>query len=603
MAKIANSRVRLCRSGVPAPRSPLRLSPLPALSGFHFGGCYIVETMNDRELLQRYTADRCETAFAELVSRYVDLVYSAALRQVGGDAALAQDVTQNVFIDLARKASSLSRRTLLSGWLYTSARYAASNLVRAEQRRRAREEEANTMHEPPTDATPEPAWEQLRPVLDAAMHELTEPDRNAVLLRYFEGRQLADVGARLGLTEDAARKRIGRALDKLRELLAKRGLTSTSTALVTILSSQAVTAAPAGLAVNIVSVALSSSASGAGTGLTLFKIMTMTKLKLSLIGALVVAGAATPLVLQQHAQRKLADENQALRQQSDVLASRLAPLLAENRRLSNLVAQAETLPSPQNERSNELLRLRAEVARLRSEARDPSKTVNPNGPNDPAIEATASQLAGRATRLKQRLEQMPNLKIPELQFLKEKDWLDAVSNLKQLDTEEDFRNALNNLRRNAKSEFGVKLQKSLRQFTKANGGVLPSELSQLQPYFDPPVDAALLSRYQLLQTGRLADLDHDQRLVAEVAPPVDDEYDSRFEFGLNGTDSHSVNKMQEAMETAATAYANANNGLLPRDATQVAPYLQQPIDPVRVQKFLSSIPPEVTTLDQIKTHR
>src|SRR5215510_14640338 len=117
------------------------------LSGLGFRRVLLYGQMNDHELLQRYSESRCEGSFTELVKRYVDLVYSAALRQVGGDAHLAHDVTQSVFIDLARKAGSLSGRTVLAGWLYTSAHYAAAKVVRTEQRRRAREQEANSMRE------------------------------------------------------------------------------------------------------------------------------------------------------------------------------------------------------------------------------------------------------------------------------------------------------------------------------------------------------------------------------------------------------------------------------------------------------------------------
>src|SRR5262252_4072415 len=177
--------------------------------------------MKDSELLQRYADEGCEAAFTELVKRYVDLVYSAAMRQVSGNADLAQDVTQTVFIELARKAKSLSSHTLLTGWLYTGTRYAAARHVRAEQRRHTREQEASTMQQLDSHSEPEPQWDELRPVLDEAMHELGERERNAVLLRYFEGRQLADVGAHLGLSEDAARMRVARALEKLRRLLAK----------------------------------------------------------------------------------------------------------------------------------------------------------------------------------------------------------------------------------------------------------------------------------------------------------------------------------------------------------------------------------------------
>ena len=554
--------------------------------------------MNDHELLQRYAASRCEAAFTELVKRYVDLVHSAALRQVGGDAHLAQDVTQAVFIDLARKAASLPGSAVLAGWLYTGTCYAAAKAVRSEQRWRLREQEANRMQESLSESALEPEWDQLRPALDAVMHELNEQDRDAVLFRYFEGRQLAEVGAKLGLSEDAARKRVGRAMDKLRELLAKRGVTSSATALVALLSGHAVTAAPVGMAVNIAGAALASAATGTGTGLTLLKIMTMTKLKLGIISALIVTGAAAPLILQHQTTLQLRRENQSLRQQGDQMAERLAPLAAENTRLSNLLAQTDQ--SVATERSSELLRLRAEVTRLRADAPEAGRTstASANNPDDASILATAQTLAARAAQLKQRLGQMPDKKIPELQFLSEKDWLDAVGN--PMETDADVREALRKLRESAKINFGSKMQQALRQFVDANAGALPTDLSQLQSYFATPVDPALLARYQLTQTGNLSDFGKDQRLIAETAPPVDDEYDSRFEFGLGGRDSHSVNKTKDALEAAATAYANANNGLLPRDPSQVVPYLQQAIDPARVQKFLAQIPTAITTLEQIK---
>lgn len=143
------------------------------------------------------------------------------------------------------------------------------------------------------------------------------------------------------------------------------------------------------------------------------------------------------------------------------------------------------------------------------------------------------------------------------------------------------------------------MQKALRQYLDANGGTLPSNLSS-SGYFDAPVDPTLLARYQLLKTGNLSDFGKDQRLIAEIAAPVDDEYDSRFEFGLGGRDSHSVSKTEDALEAAAVAYASANNGLLPKNPAQLTAYLQQAIDLDRVQKFLAQIPPGITTLDQVK---
>src|ERR1035437_9458358 len=173
------------------------------------GGCYSgVMNSNDIELLRRYVFERSEAAFADLVRQHIALVYSAALRQTNGDAPLAEDITQVVFTDLARKAARLTRHTSLAGWLYTSTRYAAVSLLRAEQRRNAREQEAHAMNQLLQSAGIDPAWEQLRPVLDEAMHDLKADDREAVLLRYFEHLPLAAVGTRLGVTENTARMRV-----------------------------------------------------------------------------------------------------------------------------------------------------------------------------------------------------------------------------------------------------------------------------------------------------------------------------------------------------------------------------------------------------------
>ena len=291
------------------------------LCDFPFGGCYKLNMTPDSELLRRYAGTHSEAAFTELVRRHVNLVYSAALRQVNGDAHLAQDVAQTVFTDLARKAASLSRRATLTGWLYTSAHFAAAKIARTENRRRDREEKF--MREPIHEPAPEPDWEKLRPVLDQAMHELKEPDRDVILLRYFENRPFAEIGGQLGLNENTARMRVERALEKLRDILTKRGVTTAAT-LASVISANAVQLAPAGLAATLASASLA----GAGTGTTfiLLKLMTATKLKLGL-GALVIAGAATALVVQHQAQIKLRAENESLQQQ-------MARLQTENERLS-----------------------------------------------------------------------------------------------------------------------------------------------------------------------------------------------------------------------------------------------------------------------------
>ena len=179
--------------------------------------------LDDAALLRRYAAEHSEEAFAELVRRHVGLVYACALRQVGGDAHLAQDVAQLTFTALARKAGALAERPVLGGWLWRTTQFAARDVVRTERRRRAREQEAHAMQESASDAGTPVEWEKLSPVLDAALGDLREADRDAVWLRFFEGRSFAEVGARLRLTENAARMRVERALGRLHGALARRG--------------------------------------------------------------------------------------------------------------------------------------------------------------------------------------------------------------------------------------------------------------------------------------------------------------------------------------------------------------------------------------------
>jgi RNA polymerase sigma factor (sigma-70 family) len=306
----------------------------------------------DVELLRNYARTKSEEAFAELVRRHVNLVYSTALRQVGGDAHLAQDVAQTVFTDLARKAASLCRRESLTGWLYTSAHFAAANIVRGEHRRRDREEQF--MREPIHETATAADWEKLRPTLDSVMHELKESDREAVLLRYFENRPFTEVGAKLSVNENTARMRVERALEKLRSLLAKRGIT-TGAALASVISANAVQTAPASLAGSLATGALSSAGTGA---FTLFQTMNMSKLKLGL-GTLATASVVGALVVQLHSERSMRVENESL-------SGQITQLKADNTELSNQIAANASSLVAQKDEADELLKLRAEVTQLRA---------------------------------------------------------------------------------------------------------------------------------------------------------------------------------------------------------------------------------------------
>jgi RNA polymerase sigma factor (sigma-70 family) len=200
----------------------------------------------DSTLLDRYAREGAQDAFASLVARHVDFVFSVALRRTGGDAALAHDVSQQVFLALARRASTLARHPVLLGWLHTCTCQRASDLVRAEARRRSRETVAAT--DPALATEPATPWETLVPEIDDALATLGEADRQAILLRYFAGHAYADIGQTLGLAENTARMRTERALEKLRRALARRSITSTASALGLALGTNAITAAPASVA-------------------------------------------------------------------------------------------------------------------------------------------------------------------------------------------------------------------------------------------------------------------------------------------------------------------------------------------------------------------
>ena len=287
-----------------------------------------------QQLLDAYVKTGSESAFQELVTRYVDLVYSAAVRLVNGDTHLAEDVSQTVFADLARMARTLSEEVMLGGWLHRHTCFVASKMVRTERRRQLRERQAVEMNAHPDHSAANLAL--VAPILDDAINQLGSDDRAAILLRFFEQHDFRSVGETLGSNEEAARKRVSRALDKLHVLLKNRGVVFSATGLAAALSAQAVTAAPAGLAISISGAALASAATGGATALTVLKIMSMTKLKVGIVSAMVAAGITIPLIMQHQAQTKLRQENEALRQkagQSDQLA-------AENERLAKLEAQA-----------------------------------------------------------------------------------------------------------------------------------------------------------------------------------------------------------------------------------------------------------------------
>jgi RNA polymerase sigma factor (sigma-70 family) len=310
---------------------------------------------SSEELLAAYAERRTDEVFRELVRRHIGLVYNTALRVANGDAHLAQDVAQTVFTDLARKAATISSGTVVSGWLYQHTWFTASKMIRTERRRQMREQTTIDMQSSTTTNTADER--ELQSALDDALTSLKPEERDAVVLRYFEQAELRRIGALFGISEDAAQKRVARAVEKLRDVFAARGLTVSVTALTAFLSSQSL-AAPPSLAGFVSSTALVA-ASSTAVGVTAF--LASTKGKLAIAAACAIA-AGTPVLWQQ---QKISALNAELGRMSALVTSNEL-LRAEIERL-----RGETLSAAEREEMNrrflELQRLRGEVTLLRNE--------------------------------------------------------------------------------------------------------------------------------------------------------------------------------------------------------------------------------------------
>ena len=309
----------------------------------------------DSLLLKAYVERRLEAAFNELVHRHVDLVYSAAIRMVR-DPQLAEDVTQGAFIALARQASELVERPTLAGWLHRTAQNIGAQTVRTIERRRAREQEAFAMSQQ-ISTLPDVWWEQIEPHLDAALGELIDADRDAVVLRYFHKKSTAEIATILGVSDDAAQKRVSRAVEKLRSVFAKNKITIGAGSLGILISANAVQAAPAGLAAQIL---VATSGLTATAGITMIQ-----KMFIAGFAAVVVGGG----IYSFHLQKQIA----ALQEQQTSLNQQIAQMSQERDDAKDQLAAAQRENVQRQNNRDELLRLRGETGVLRRQLDEATK--------------------------------------------------------------------------------------------------------------------------------------------------------------------------------------------------------------------------------------
>ncbi|MGO8675067.1 MAG: RNA polymerase sigma factor [Limisphaerales bacterium] len=354
---------------------------------------------DSQTLLSEYARTKSEPAFRDLVGRYVDLVYSSALRLVGGDAQLAEDVSQTVFLNLARKAHRLPREVMLGGWLHRDACYAARALMRSERRRQKRERQAMEMSS--MEDHSESNLANLAPLLDEAIEELRTEDRAAIVLRFFEQRDFRSIGQALGSNEDAARKRVTRAVEKLHGLLEGRGVSLSVAALGSVLASETLTAAPGGLAASIAGAAFAGAGAGGGLSATLIKLATMTKIQSGVLGAVVLLGTAASVVIYHQARAGIRAQDESLRRQS----AELAVQQAENERLKGLAQDSSGANS-----LGDLVSIRSEVESLRKQTNSLAAGLDARGrlgardaqePNGPfsVLQMQEEEKAGNIARM------------------------------------------------------------------------------------------------------------------------------------------------------------------------------------------------------------
>jgi RNA polymerase sigma factor (sigma-70 family) len=513
--------------------------------------------LSDHDLLRQFAHDGSQTAFAELVRRHLDLVYSAARRQVQSPP-LAEEIAQTVFLDLSRNALRITPATPLVAWLHVVTRRTAIDTIRKESRRQVREKTAlEITGDEPSEADAMktiPVWKQVEPLLDEALEELSETDRSAVLLRFFENKNFREIGLQLGISDDTAQKRVARALDRLRGAFATRGVTVGSTTLAAEFAVNAMQAAPPGLAASIATatalplgaLALESVAAGANPVV----VATAPKIAMAIVAATLLGAAGWEVAT-------------VLRQRTEIAAI--------SARADRLDAELRALRRERDSAAGEMRHTKAEIARLSS--------------LDVDVDAEVAAWLARVAQLRKLAAQRPEQTLPEFAMLREKDWFDAAREAK-FETEEDLIAHLASLRRKARERLAPRLRAALMKFVDAHDGQLPDDIAQLSEFTEAPLDSAILARYELLQRGDLANLPRETWLIVERTS-IDEANDTLLHLTRwAGGVMKASEVRQPDLRAALQAYLGAHGGQFPSGPAQLLPFFARQPSPVALKAFL-----------------
>lgn len=495
----------------------------------------------DSDLLTTYAREGDHAAFATLVARHLDLVYSVARRQTGSSGQ-AEQVAQMVFIQLARESRTIKGGTPLVAWLHAAARRRALHAVGDGARRRARGQEA--VAEPAAaivsaKAGHSPVWPMVEPLLDEAVETLGELDRAAILLRFFENHPPRELGAALGISEQGAQQRASHALDQLCGLFLRRGIVVSAPGLATDLSAHAVIGAPAHIGPAIASLAaVAGTARAPGPGaLTTTQRRCLTAAFALLLGAGVYEGVL---------------------------------LFRQSTRLASLQQQVDFLTNQSETIRRQVLSVDAHRRGLEGEiqARMAASAEAAN-----TLEAQARHQLAKVDALKRLAAANPQLCVPEMALVSEDEWFDIAQ-----DPDSDPRRLLARLRWHAGRHLAPRIGTALAEYLKRHEQVMPTDVSQLLPFFDPPIEAAWLERYAINRPIALKPADHTQNvegLISLRTVPIDLELDEVWSIGIDYARPFSAAEYNFVM--AQRALLRANPTKTTATAAELLPYLKWPM--------------------------